>query len=336
LNAPQQVLLIYNPAARSAAEPDAWLGVVLHRMNEAWDCVVTVRATKPGLSGSDLLASSQVPPDLVVVAGGDGTIQSVVGALAESHCDTPVAISPAGTGNQCARNLGVFQENLLYDPLERALQILLHGTPTKIDLGRMNGHYFTVAAGAGPISDAVITPGREDKTNWKMLAYASSMIQTFALPPVVFSVTADGDTFQITAAGIFATNVSDLGIGPLSETADLMDGLLDLCILNPTSFGDYVELGFRFGGGFVGGEAPYYIRKIKRVSIEVVPVQSPLSKLQKLRHTVKAWFLGKTELPAPVHREVTAMIDGDACGTTPMLIEVVPQAVTLLMPSGAE
>jgi len=313
-----------------------WLGTAIHRLCADSDYLVTVLPTTAGMRTDELVAAVTAPLDLIVAAGGDGTIRFVLGAVAQTGSQAPVGIIPLGTGNQLARNLGLYDENILADPLEDALKAILYGRPMRIDLGLMNGHYFAVAAGAGPMSDAVIIPGRDEKTNWKMLAYASSMIQTFALPPVVFKVTTGDDSFNVSASGIFATNVADMGVGTLSDSAELNDGLLDLCILNPQEFTDYLELGFRFAGGFVGGKAPYYIRKVDCVDIEVVPVRSPLSQLQRLGHRVRSFLSGKARALPPRHKEVIAMIDGDRCGTTPMHIEVVPQAVTILVTGDRE
>lgn len=331
---PKLALLVYNPAARTAAEPDMWLGTIIHRLCEQSDYVVTVFPTTPGTTHKDLLPLIDDRTDLVVAAGGDGTVRFVLGALAEAKSSIAAGIVPLGTGNQLARNLGIFQENLLGDPLEDALQTILHGIPVKIDLGVMNGEYFAVAAGAGPLSDAVVIPGREDKTNWKMLAYASSMIQTFAMPPVVFKITTERESFKIAASGIFVTNVSEMGMGTLAQTAQLNDGRLDLCILNPTEFSHYLELGFRFAGGFIGGKAPYYIRQIKTVTIECIPVRSPLSALQWLGFKVRNMINGDPHILPPRHKEVMAMVDGDACGTTPIEITIAPQVVSVLAPPG--
>ena len=271
-------------------------------------------------------------PDLVVAAGGDGTVRCALGAVARFRPRIPVGILPLGTGNQLARNLGIYEENILGDPLDDAIQVLMTGKPMPIDLGVMNGEYFCVAAGAGPLSDAVISTDHQEKVNWKMLAYASSMIQTLALPPVNFRLTTVGESFIVRAAGVFITNISDLGVGKLSDTAELNDGLLDLCVLNPTEFQDYVELGFRFAGGFIGGKAPYYIRKVDSLLVEVIPRPPKKTRLQALGSTIKNLFMGEQE-PAPLpQKEVIAMIDGDAHGTTPMQIEVVPQAVSIIVP----
>lgn len=106
-------------------------------------------------------------------------------------------IVPLGTGNQLTRNLSVYEENVLSDPVEDALKVIIRGKPKRIDLGLMNGNYFSVAAGVGPLSDAILLPEQKDKVNWKMLAYASSMIQTFALPPIVFQISIGSESFEM-------------------------------------------------------------------------------------------------------------------------------------------
>ncbi len=323
-------LLVYNPAAGTAVDPDLWLGAVVHRLCERY--TLTVFPTRPEMNPKEILNAIKDDIDLFLAAGGDGTIRFVLSALAETKSQTPVGLLPLGTGNQLARNLGIYEENLLVDTLKESIDIVLNGEPVKIDLGLMNGHYFCVAAGVGPLSDAILAPESQDKATWKMLAYASSVMQTFALPPMRFKITLPNETFKVSASGIFVTNIADLGVGTLSDTALVDDGLLDLCVLNPTAIDDYVELGFRFGGGFFGGKAPYYVRKVKSLTIDVVQGQSQLSHIQKFRHKLVSFIKGTEPAPPPTPKEVTAAVDGDACGTTPMTIEVVPQAVNIIVP----
>jgi diacylglycerol kinase family enzyme len=325
-------LVVYNPTAGSASGADLWLGPVVHRLASKY--TVTVLPTVPDMNPSDILNAIGKPLDLLVAAGGDGTIRYALGAVAEAQSDVPVGIIPLGTGNQLARNLMIYEENILSDPLDDALNIILDGAVTRMDLGIMNGQYFCICAGAGPLSDAILMPEQKDKVNWKMLAYASSVIQNFAMPPVMFKVTIDdeAETFQVAASGLFISNIADLGLGTLSETAEINDGLLDLCILNPNEFGDYLHMGFRFAGGFVGGEAPFYIRKVKSLTVEVVPSRAKLSRFQHLGHRIRSFFAGNNESRPPVAQQVIAMIDGDAYGETPMNIRVVPHAVNVLVP----
>lgn len=312
---------------------DLSVGAIVHNLCNHGDYQVTIRRTVPDLKHSDVAKLiSERTYDLIAAAGGDGTIRLVLGAVSEAAPNTPVAIMPLGTGNQLARNLKLYEDSLLTNPLLQGLKVMLHGVPTRIDLGVMNGEYFCVAAGAGPLSDAVIGPSREEKANFKMLAYVGSIIKNAALPPVNFQVLADNDAFEVSASGIFVTNVADLGVGTLSDTAEINDGLLDLCIMTPSELPEYLQLGFRFSGGIGGGDPPYYIRKVRKVQLNVVPVQSRLSEFQAIAHKVRSTLRGEKDNP-PIYNEVTAMVDGDGVGTTPMSIEVRQSAVVVLTPA---
>lgn len=308
------------------------MGSVVHTLCERLGHRIVAAATKPGMTGAEMLDAYEGEPDLVVVAGGDGTIRLLLGALSERKSQTPVGIIPLGTGNQLARNLGFYEPNLLTDSFDDALNVIVGGYSEPIDLGRMNDEYFCIAAGVGPLSDAVSLPTSKDKANLKMLAYVGSVMQTLGAPPVVFHIKLeDQEEFEVTASGIFVTNVSDLGLGTLSHTASLNDGWLDLCILSPTELPDYLVMGFGFASGFFGGPAPYYIRKIKKAEISVVSIESPLSNLQSIAYSVRSAFQRRPG-PAPIYDDVHASADGDITGTTPVIVEVVPSAVRVLRP----
>lgn len=330
-----KALLIYNPKAGSAAGPELWLGQCIHRLCTEGNYQTTVVSTRIDTTAENLLDNTPADVQLYVAAGGDGTVRMVIDALAKKNLQTDIGIVPLGTGNLLARNLSIFEESLLTDPVEKAIDIILRGQSRNIDLGILNGHYFAAAAGTGPLSDAIVTPDRRDKENWKMLAYAGSMMQTLAQPPVHFKVTADGEVFRIAASGIFVTNIADLGVGMLSESASMYDGLLDLCILSPKEFGDYLHYGFHFatGAGLIsGGKSPYYTKKVKCVDIEVVAKKRPLSFIQQGWNKFKSSLTGRQEGSIPGH-QVLAMIDGDACGSTPIHIEVAPAKVSIMCPA---
>jgi Diacylglycerol kinase catalytic domain len=93
----------------------------------------------------DRLASTSA--DVIAIAGRDGTLISVLGALVEQGIDLPALILPCGTANLLARYVHSTIE--LGDVLEKARQ-----APTdKLPLGEANGHLFAVAAAVG------ISPG---------------------------------------------------------------------------------------------------------------------------------------------------------------------------------
>ncbi|MBX9667562.1 MAG: hypothetical protein K2X93_08090 [Candidatus Obscuribacterales bacterium] len=325
--------LLYNPHAGSAVSPEWWIGKIVHRLCSA-DYEVSTVATSRDLNSDGIikLLTKRGESDLLVATGGDGTLRIALEAVAKAKLDIPVGIIPAGTGNQLARNLGLYDDNFLSDPLEKAVDTLVDGKKFCMDMGIMNGHYFAVGAGIGPMSDAILTPEHHDKVNWKMLAYAGSLVQTIAQAPVFIKITTEGESFTVAASGIFVLNIADFGIGLLSESARIDDGILDLCVLAPQEFHDYLEMGFRFAGGMGGEQAPYYVKKVKSVDMEIVPISRHTSIVQKTWRRLKNSFGFYEKPPLVLHQQVKAMIDGDACGTTPIHIEIAPQAVSVMVP----
>ena len=197
----------------------------------------------------------------------------------------------------------------------------------------MNGRIFAVACGVGPLSDAILIPEASDKAVWKMLAYVSSMIGNLAVAPIPLRITLnDEETFCVTASGVFVSNVGDLGLGMLSPAASIEDGLLDLCILTPNDFIDYLDLGFHFTSGFVGSSAPYYVKQANKVLIEVEHKILKKSPLENAKNKFKEIFHLNTTPNSKTITETTCMIDGDGLGVTPMEISVLPAAISIISP----
>jgi diacylglycerol kinase family enzyme len=330
---PKHVLIVYNPSARSQTHAEEWLGHFVSELTKNGDYLVTLYPTTPETTAKHLVPLLVPPLDLVIAAGGDGTIRFALAALAEAKSDIPAALMPLGTGNVLARNLGIVAEKFFADPLENALDVIVHGEPIRIDMGTMNGEYFAGMAGAGPLSDAFVYPARQLKTKFKMLAYATAMINTIAERPVIFKITTGGRSFRVQASGVFVGNVEDLGLGKSSDIAHLTDGELELHVLNPKKFNDYVQIGFRFAGGHIDGAAPHYVLKVKEALIEVIPRKGLRSAFQKAAKKARLFLTRAADSPSPRNEKITAMIDGEAAGTTPMHVAVVPSAVTVLVPS---
>ncbi|MBU6452258.1 MAG: NAD(+)/NADH kinase [Cyanobacteria bacterium REEB67] len=328
----KQALVVYNPTAKSQNPDESWIARLVAELGHQDNYVTTLFPTTPETTVKDIIALLRPDLDLVVAAGGDGTIRSVLAALAEAKSAIPAALMPLGTGNVLARNLGIVDERFFADPLSRAFDPIATGVPVRIDMGMMNGHYFAGMAGAGPLSDAFMVPEREAKTNFKNLAYAKAMLETMAMPPIIFKVTAAGRTFKVEASGIFVANVEDLGLGKPCDIRLLTDGYLDLHVLNPKNFAEYVAIGFRFAAGHDDEKAPHYVLRVKDAIIEVVPKKGLRSRFQDAVNKIRSILEGR---PVPESRSqfIKAMIDGEEVGTTPMRVTVMPHAVTVLVPA---
>jgi diacylglycerol kinase family enzyme len=328
----KHALVIFNPAAKSQVHVEQWIGHIVEELNKHDEFLVSFYPTTAQTEPAHLVPLFKPPLDLIIAAGGDGTVRFALAALAKAQSDIPVAIFPLGTGNVLARNLGIVAEKLFANPLEHAFDLILKGRPMRIDMAMMNGEYFAGMAGVGPISDAFMTPGRAEKTSFRLIAYVKALLATIARRPKIFKITTGGRSFRVQASGVFISNVEDLGIGREVDLNALTDGFLDLHIINPKRFRDYVDLGFRYTGGNRNDHVTDYALRIKEAVVEVLPRRGVRSAFQNAGLKLKGLFAATPLAESPRGKELPCMIDGEACGVTPMRVTIIPQAVTVLIP----
>lgn len=170
--------------------------------------------------------------DMVVAAGGDGTVRVVCSEMAGSG--VPVGLVPAGTGNLLARNLGV---PLL---LDLALETVFFGRDRAIDIVSFDGDglaptRFVVMAGLG--LDAAIMAGAPDalkaRIGWP--AYVVAGARQLRYPAVRVDISVDGaEPVSRLARTVVIGNVGSLQAGiPLLPDALIDDGVLDVVVIAP-------------------------------------------------------------------------------------------------------
>ncbi len=182
--------------------------------------------------------------DMVVAAGGDGTVRVVCGEMAGTGI--PVGVIPAGTGNLLARNLTV---PLIHD---LAIDTVLHGQDRAIDIVRIEGDalaptHFVVMAGLG--LDAAIMGGAPDalkaRIGWP--AYVVAGAKNLRYPPVRVDISVDGaPPVRRRARTVVIGNVGSLQAGiPLLPDALIDDGVLDVVVIAPQRLFGWVGLAIR-------------------------------------------------------------------------------------------
>ncbi|GAA1614815.1 diacylglycerol kinase family protein [Kribbella karoonensis] len=179
--------------------------------------------------------------DLVLVAGGDGTVRVVCAELARTAI--PVAVLPGGTGNLLARNLGIPLE------LEEALTVLLDGPERRIDSVRVEGDQlpadrFMVMAGLG-LDAAIIDDAPDElKKHLGWAAYVISTLKNLNHPFVRVRITVDDrPPVRRRARTVVIGNVGTLQANiPLLPDAVPDDGLLDLVVLAPRRISHWPRL----------------------------------------------------------------------------------------------
>jgi YegS/Rv2252/BmrU family lipid kinase len=173
--------------------------------------------------------------DLIIAAGGDGTVRAVCEEVARTG--VAVGILPHGTGNLLARNLGI--------PLNTrdALDVAFGGQDRAIDLSTLKtdtgtNTTFLVMAGLG--MDAAIMTGVNDQLKSKVgwLAYFVSGVKAARFPAMKVKIAVDGGEFKrFRARTVVVGNVGFLQGGiPLLPDAQIDDGRLDVVIIAPKRF----------------------------------------------------------------------------------------------------
>jgi diacylglycerol kinase family enzyme len=179
--------------------------------------------------------------DLVVVAGGDGTVRVVCAELAGTGI--PIAVLPAGTGNLLARNLGISLD------LDAALAELLDGSEQRIDSVKIEGDQlagdrFVVMAGLG--LDAAIIADAPDslKKHVGWAAYVVSTVKNLNHPFVRVEITIDDQPpVRRRARTVVIGNVGTLQANiPLLPDAKPDDGKIDLVVLAPRRISHWPRL----------------------------------------------------------------------------------------------
>ena len=188
-----------------------------------------VDTQKPG--DGERLARALQPENFhrLIVVGGDGTINEVVRGLKTPGI--PLAVIPAGSGNDFARLLGIRGE-------EHALETALHGIQRRIDLGMSSFGSFVNIFSFG-FDAAIATRANQWKNRlpaW--LLYPAALVMTlFSFKPLTMHITtesAQGLRKEVTGSYLLMAvcNGSHYGGGmQINPQADPFDGRLELCLI---------------------------------------------------------------------------------------------------------
>ncbi|MBI1808891.1 MAG: NAD(+)/NADH kinase [Gemmatimonadetes bacterium] len=202
--------------------------------------VELVRTERPG-HAAELVRDLARAHDAIFAAGGDGTAMEAAGAAALDG--PPVAIVPAGTGNQLARHFAIPRHPA------RSVRSLLGGVERRIDVARLaDGRRFALTAGFG--FDVAMVAGASGalKRRLGVGAYVLSALPAlFRHRRITIRAVVDGVVYERQAALAMIANVPSLMDGLVATGPDVRmdDGLLDLCVFDATSAADALGVVWR-------------------------------------------------------------------------------------------
>lgn len=243
-------------------------------------------------------AACQKGADLVIAAGGDGTVAGVVNGLKNSGI--PLGIVPVGTGNGLGRALSIPLEP------EAALAVIAGDHKTiKLDAMQVGDQFYNLNVSAGLSARAMRDTPVAVKRRFGMLGYAWTIIKEFiSVRPRRFSLNVDGHAVNISASEILVSNGAFLKEPPfpLGPPESFNDGQFDIYILTARSLASYLRIVWNFI--FYAGRKSdlRHLTVTEKVSIDTI------------------------------HHPQPVQADGEVIGHTPVEIKVVHDALTVIVP----
>jgi YegS/Rv2252/BmrU family lipid kinase len=270
------------------------------RTFEASGCEVTLFAT-PGPNRAGELARRAIDDgcDLILAAGGDGTINEAVNGIAGSH--VIFGVLPSGTANVLANEIG------LPDRPDLAARQILASTPIRIALGRLEQpglpeRYFVLMAGVGLDARIVYDLDLELKKRMGKLAYWHGGFRQFGRPAPLFRARVNDKEYDVSFALI--TRVRNYGGDfEIARQVKLTDNDFEVILFRHNQWHDYLRF---FGAVMV----------------------NRLSKTDGVAMTRSCGI----ELFAAQDERIYIQTDGESVGRLPATITTVPNALTLLLP----
>ena len=182
--------LIYNPTSGREAIKKS-LPAVLAKLEAAGYEASAHATTGAGDATNAAKIAIERGYDIVIAAGGDGTIYEVVNGLADAEKRPKLGIIPTGTTNDFARALH------LPKSIEGAADIIANGHTMPIDIGKMNEKYFINIAGGGRLTELTYDVPIKLKTMLGQLAYYIKGIEMLpSIKPTEVSIEYDGKLFE--------------------------------------------------------------------------------------------------------------------------------------------
>jgi len=313
----RRVALIYNPASGQRPEKRAArIADVQAALCGAGIEVKAIATELPDSAGVQALEAVREGYETILACGGDGTVhetlQSLVGGSAA------LGVIPMGTANALASDLG-----LPASPV-KAVKMLLTAVPVRVSVGRVfyidaggrpRSRYFIVAAGVG--ADALFLSGLDSRLKQR-LGYALYVVEGFRVwathtfPMFAASFFENGSAVPrvVETSQLLAVRISDFGglLHNLVPGAALNNETLRVIAFKTRSRLHYL----RFLTAVIFGRHTFS-RKVELVDA----------------NTVECHDLEGSQARLFVEA------DGELLGTLPVRIEVVPQALTLLIPAEA-
>ena len=172
----------------------------------------------------------------VIAVGGDGLLHLVLQKITPAQ--VPLAVIPAGTGNDFVRTLG-----WSIDDVDAILNAVLSKKPSSVDLGLVDGEWFAAILSTG--FDSIVNE-KANAMSWPKGPMKYNAAIAIVLPrfkPHHYEIVLDDRTISTQAMLIAVSNGRSYGGGMLvCPQADVSDGYFDVMVLHPVSKLEFIKV----------------------------------------------------------------------------------------------
>ncbi|VDG96587.1 Diacylglycerol kinase [Lysinibacillus sphaericus] len=229
--------IIYNPTAgREVFRKN--LADVLMRLEQAGYEASAHATTCEGDATVAAAAAVERGFDLIIAAGGDGTLNEVVAGVSDFDERPPIGLIPMGTTNDFARALRIPRD------IHKALDIILEDKKIPVDVGKMNDRFFINIAGGGRMTELTYEVPSRLKTMLGQLAYYLKGIEM--LPSIHASrvkIEYDDQVFDDEAM-LFLVGLTNSvgGFEKLAPHSSINDGKFTVLILKKCNIAEFIRV----------------------------------------------------------------------------------------------
>ena len=319
--------LIYNPVAGQIVIRRILKDIITLLNRSGWS--VTLReTTKPGEATELARDAANRGAQVVIAAGGDGTVSEIANGLIGT--EAALGVLPIGTTNTWAIQMGIptlnpmlptkniarllsdleesvthpLPANFYRNVLLNATKVLLEKRTVRVDLGKLSDRYFLMWAGIG--LDALITESvsLREKQAFGAWSYVPRAIKTISrYPSAEVHLLLDGKEIVTSTTLIVVSNIQlYAGIIPMGIKARVNDAKLDVCVFKGEGFFTFVQHALAVASH----------RQLKDPQID---------------------YYQCNKLSIESARDLPIHLDGEPFTKTPVTIETIPSALEVIVPA---
>lgn len=257
--------IIYNPTSGREAMKNNLVDILNILERAGYETSAYATTPEPNSAKNEAERAAKAGFNLIVAAGGDGTINEVVNGIAPLKHRPKLGIIPAGTTNDYARALKIPRE----DPIGAA-KVIAKGQTIKMDIGEAGKKWFVNIAAGGLLTELTYGVPSQVKSLFGYLAYLVKGAELLPqIKPIKMHLEYDGGTYDGKASMFFLALTNSIGgFEQIVPDASLDDGKFTLIVVKTSNLIEILQLITMVlnGGKHVNDPRILYVKTSKLVA----------------------------------------------------------------------